>query len=148
MPRAPQTRSHLPNIDLTAMVDVVFLLIVFFLTTSSLVEQSRTAVELARQEGEELPAPPTPPLLINITAGGSFVVEGEEFTLDSLLVRVAQEETQSKIRNQTLEVTIRADRRAAMQPVNQLATALAERGIKSWRLATQLPGAPVSQGET
>ncbi len=128
------------------MVDVVFLLIVFFLTTSSLVEQSRSAVELARQEGEALAAPTTPPLLINITAGGSFVVEGEEFTLDALLVRVAHEETQSKTRNQTLEITIRADHRAEMKPANRLATALAERGIRSWRLATQLPGAPNSGG--
>lgn len=140
MRRDPQSRSHIPLIDLTPMVDVVFLLIVFFLTTSSLVEQSRTAVELAREPGEDLPTPPTPPLLINITAGGSFVVETDEFTLESLLVKVTQEETESRKRGQTLEVTVRADRRAPMEPVNRLATALAERGIRSWRLATQIPG--------
>ncbi len=146
MRRNAQQRSHLPNIDLTAMVDVVFLLIVFFLTTSSLVEQSRTPLELAEEQGEDLPPPPTPPLLINITAGGSYVVEGDEFSLDSLLVRVAQEDAESKRRNQALEVTVRADHRAAMAPVNQLATALAERGIRSWRLATQLPAAGANGG--
>src|SRR5690606_13099076 len=100
--RAPMTsgarepRSNVPAIDLTAMVDVVFLLIVFFLTTSSLVEQSRTAVELAREQGEDLSTPPVPPLLINITAGGSYIVESQEFMLESLLLRVAEEQSESQ----------------------------------------------------
>ncbi len=144
--RDPSERSNVPAIDLTAMIDVVFLLIIFFLTTSSMVEQARTALELARQQGEELPIPPVPPLLINITAGGSFVVENQDFTIESLLIRVAQEQAESQRRGQPLEITVRADRRAAMEPLNRLAASLAERGIRSWRLATQLPGAPPNTG--
>ena len=41
------------NIDMTPMIDIVFQLLIFFLVTSQMAEQTRTELDLPREKGEE-----------------------------------------------------------------------------------------------
>ncbi|NCO69562.1 MAG: biopolymer transporter ExbD, partial [Acidobacteria bacterium] len=42
-------RAHLPDLDLTAMIDVIFLLIIFFMTTAQFVERARAELDLPKE---------------------------------------------------------------------------------------------------
>ncbi|MEC9372838.1 MAG: biopolymer transporter ExbD, partial [Planctomycetota bacterium] len=49
---APDHRGErIPDIDITAMIDVVFLLIIFFMTTAQFVKMTRAEVDLPRETG-------------------------------------------------------------------------------------------------
>lgn len=72
------------GIDLTPMVDVVFLLLVFFLAATTL---ARDEVELDLRLPEArsgTAAGPGRQLVVNVFADGRLVVDGRELTLEAL----------------------------------------------------------------
>lgn len=124
--------------DITAMIDVVFLLIIFFLTTSSLIQMTRVPLDLPEEAGEgELPEP-VPALVINVRFDGTIVVDSQEVDLDRLLSMVAAELAESR-GTDDLQVLIRADQSASLSHVNGIADGLIDLGVRSWRLATRVP---------
>ena len=64
-----------PDINLTSLIDVVLLLLVFFMVTTSFVRESQIAIRLPDAAGATQ-ATVAPPLEISITAGGSYRVNG------------------------------------------------------------------------
>ncbi len=128
---------------MTALVDVVFLLIIFFLTTSTLVRQTKTDVDLPEQRGlEQADAEEDPGLLvININADGAFIVDGETMTLDRVLAKVRAEADDEPEGASALDTLLRADANAPSENVNALAAGLIDIGVRSWRLATRPPSA-------
>jgi biopolymer transport protein ExbD len=133
---APRSRVSAP--DITAMVDVVFLLIIFFLTTSSLAQMTRAKLELTEARGEDAAQLATPGLVVNITAEGEYLVDnstvGIERLSQMLRAEVAREGLAANV-----EVLIRADRNAPLAHVNDVAEQLIDLGVVSWRLATEIP---------
>lgn len=133
--------------DITAMVDVVFLLIIFFLTTSTLVERARAPVELPQEEGEEQTQRESEGIVINITAEGEVVVDQQTLSEEELLTKI-DEEVAKRGDGDELEVLIRADKASALLHLNELAQQLMDRGVRGWRLATEVPrGASGTGGE-
>jgi biopolymer transport protein ExbD len=122
--------------DLTAMVDVVFLLIIFFLTTSSLVELTRERVDLPIEEGEEIETERAGTVVVNVTQEGRIVVEGEALTRAQLLDKIAHE---LRAGGGDFDLLIRADEAASLSVVNAIAEGVAELGVRGWRLATEVP---------
>lgn len=137
-------RPHILHIELTAMIDVIFLLIIFFMTTAQFVQRSRAEVELPQESGQDERQTETPPLVINVLADGPnpyIVGDGRAMNLDILLdmvdrevARLAREEKRSP---DDMEITIRADRRGMSRAINELASELRDRGITHWRLAVE-----------
>lgn len=140
------TRERLVAPDLTAMVDVVFLLIIFFVTTSSFVKMTRAELQLTEAPGDEGPDSATPGLVINIEADGNYVVDGEDITFERLMVMISVEIDKVGGDAQSLDVVVRADRGAGLIHVNRLAQGMIDRGVRSWRLATQVPPGASAQG--
>jgi biopolymer transport protein ExbD len=124
--------------ELTPLVDVVFLLIVFFLTTSSLVELTKADVELPVESGEDDRSAQTPGLIINITEEGTYIVDNLDVSLQTLLAMVAVEIDKSGGSEQ-VDVLVRADKRADLLHVNALAEGLIGLDLSRWRLATEVP---------
>ena len=124
-------------IDLTAMVDVVFLLIIFFLTTTSLIEKTRVQLDLPQEQGREEGATSLPSLVVNVTIQGEYIVEGQRVSEAQLFGIVDRILTEVDTPAQ-LDLLIRADRGAALIHVNRLATGLRTRGIETWRFATEV----------
>ena len=125
--------------DITSMIDVVFLLIIFFLTTSSLVQMTRVPLDLPEEEGQAVEDSESPGLVINIEADGRIVVDSAEVDVARVLAMVGVEIERSGGVDD-LDVLLRADQAASLGHVNEIAQGMIDLGVKSWRLATHVPG--------
>ena len=124
------------ELNMTPMIDVVFLLIIFFLVSSHLVQQD------TQMEAEELNLPsadsgqPTEEdqvrrVVINVLpaeSGGRFVVGGRPMTSGELSDLIAY----GKRADRQLEVRIRADRTVPYRVVEPLMVTCAEAGV--WKV--------------
>ncbi|MEM1165168.1 MAG: biopolymer transporter ExbD [Planctomycetota bacterium] len=140
----PHTRPRTAPPDITAMVDVVFLLIIFFLTTLSMEELERDRLDLPRQSGERESVELPPGIVINIRSDATIVVESRVLTLAETLSMISATIDETPGGAVALEVLVRPDRSAPLAAVNNLARGLVDRGVQRWRIATN----PVSTGAT
>lgn len=123
--------------DLTAMVDVVLLLIIFFAFTAQFNKTMATPVDLPRQKAEPTPENSSLQLItIDLTRGGVYRVSGRDVPLDVLTQMVAADVHRTGDA-QRLEVVVRADRQASAGALNALAAQLTRVGVRTWKLATE-----------
>jgi biopolymer transport protein ExbD len=113
---------------MTPMIDVVFLLIIFFLVSSHLARQE-TQLELdlpQASSGEQAAATTAPLVVINVTEFGEFMLAGRQVTAEQL-----QQQLRNRIRKvgPGLEVRIRSDRNIAFAKVRPIMLACAKVGI-------------------
>ena len=99
------------------MIDIVFLLIIFFMTVSQVSEVNRERLELAQQQGSQDQNPAM--LTINFTAEGEIVVGGAVYDLSELIALVAEELTRLGDDPTRLTVVLRADRRVTSGVVSR-----------------------------
>lgn len=126
-------------VDLTSMVDLVFLLIIFFLTTSTFIEQGKAQLELPKQKGENLQERTPSGIIINISRNGTYIVSGEYLSLDALIAKIAAELADVGGDPSRLDLVLRADRNASLTHMNRLARRLIEMNVRQWKLATVVP---------
>ncbi len=84
MPLKPQTAEE-PGLNLTPMIDIVFLLIIFFMVGARFTEEdTEYEVELPTvSEAQPLTSLPDE-LVINIMLDGKVIVKGKELTMEEL----------------------------------------------------------------
>lgn len=124
----PRRLPEEPNVNLISLVDVVLLLIIFFVLTTSFVRQSELAVHLP--EASTAPAAPAeaPQIEITVTERGVFYVNGRALvdnrpeTLTAAIVRLRPD-------TDLRDVTISADARAAHQDVVTAMEVLGKLGV-------------------
>ncbi|HBS28155.1 MAG TPA: hypothetical protein DEB06_01600 [Phycisphaerales bacterium] len=136
--RSPADRPRVAPIDLTSMVDMVFLLIIFFLTTSSFIEKTKADVELPREKGESVQEVARGAVIVNISRNGTYIVSGEYLSLDGIASRVQREAAAGRAVTD-LDIVVRADRLAPLTHLNALARRLSDLGVVRWRLSTVVP---------
>jgi biopolymer transport protein ExbD len=133
--------DRLMTIDLTPLIDVVFLLIIFFMTTAQFARLTRSPVELPLEPGERQTQPEEAGLVVNLTDSGQIVVASQTIGLQEL-GRIVREEvrltTEDPLRARVL---IRADRNADARLLNQVVALLQGMGIGAARLGTEVPRA-------
>lgn len=136
----PTHRERQMQVDITSMIDVVFLLIVFFMATAQFVRTSRAEVDLPREMGEQDEQPDEAGLVINIDAEGRIVVNDRVVTLDTLAEQV-REQVRDTADGQPegVKLLIRADRTAGAGSLNAVVRRLEELGVGAGRLATAPP---------
>ena len=114
--------------NMTPMIDVVFLLIIFFLVASHLSDQdSQIDMELADARsavGNEIN--PTGRLTINIPDDDRVLFEGEQITNEQLRNLIGQAIASGR---EDVEIRIRADRRVSYSTVSPVLNSCAESGI-------------------
>ncbi|QDU54539.1 ExbD/TolR family protein [Aeoliella mucimassa] len=116
------------SMNMTPMIDVVFLLIIFFLVSSHLAQQE-TQMELdlpTASTGDESVETHTERITINLKADGTVLLGASEATLAELDTRLAYERGQA---GRPLEVRIRADQGIAFGEVKPVLVACAKAGI-------------------
>ncbi len=124
--------SHLHRGDvafnMTPMIDVVFLLIIFFLVSSHLAKQeAQMELPLPVAESGDLPAPaPSRRLTLNVLASGELRLSGRVIEPDQLQSRLAEARGRA---GQGFEVRIRSDRNVPYRHVEPLMLACARVGI-------------------
>ncbi|MFQ5654924.1 MAG: ExbD/TolR family protein [Planctomycetota bacterium] len=108
------------SLELTPMIDVVFLLIIFFLVATTFHQLEREmAVKVPESDTGRSGQGEAEPIVINILKDGRLVVAGETMTLErlqALLVRRAAEVTEPR-------ALIRADGELPFQRIVDVASA-------------------------
>src|SRR3990172_8941014 len=78
-----------PQLNLTSLIDVVFLLIIFFMVTTSFDEMERSigvAVPEVERAGDT--TPPLGPMVVSVFADGRVDLDGQPVTLEELTTRL------------------------------------------------------------
>ncbi len=128
------------DLDLTPMIDVVFLLLIFFMTTTQFARMSRAEIDLPQEPGEREQSLAEPgEVVINVTRSGEIIVDERSLTHDQLLRMVAADMKSIGGDAASIRLTIRAHRGAPASIVNRIAADLARIGVRDWRLATEVP---------
>jgi len=136
--RRPEAR--LLAIEITPMIDVVFLLIIFFMTTAQYARISRADLELPREPGEQEERSDEAGLVVNLLEDGSLVIQQTTVTLEELDAAIraaAARETGGSIAD--VRLMLRADRRADAGRLNAVLDHLSALGVRSTRMATEVP---------
>ncbi|MFB3063506.1 MAG: ExbD/TolR family protein [Gammaproteobacteria bacterium] len=124
-----------PEVNLTSLIDVVLLLLVFFMVSTSFVRQAQLKVRLPEASSVVEPAQMMPLLEIIITADGDFWVNDRQLiNNDPKTLRIALADVAGEDRD--LAVTIRADARSTHQDVVTAMDVVARLGFSQVNIAT------------
>lgn len=128
------------SIEITPMIDVVFLLIIFFMTTARFALETRADLDLPRERGEQQETAEEAGIIINIDDKGAIIIDQQIVTLEALERIVMAEANRLPGRNaQRLKLLIRADRGGNSARLNEVITRLQRAGVGAARLATEVP---------
>lgn len=130
-------RRHETTMDMTPMIDIVFQLLIFFLTVNQVAHVSNEPLELPRLQGSQDSSGAT--LTVNINAAEELIVTGARRTLGEVSQLVAGLVTQYDRDPSRVVVVLRVDRRAASHSVNQLVEQLKTLGISRIRIGVEVP---------
>ena len=129
----PQRRED-PEINLTPLIDVVFLLLIFFMVSTTFDQQARLKIELPEASAEPATAPDEI-LEIAINEAGDFFVNEQKVVnrKPETLKKAIQETLGKKTR---MPVIIRADGRTPHQSVVTAMDTASQLGLLELSLAT------------
>lgn len=116
------------GINMTPMIDVVFLLIIFFLVSSHLAKQE-TQVDLdlpAAKSGTDLDEAQRPRVTVNVLPDGTLLLSGTRVSPPELESRLGYERQRA---GDDLEVRVRGDRSVAYRFIEPVLLASTRAGI-------------------
>jgi biopolymer transport protein ExbD len=128
------TRRDEPELNLTSLIDIVLLLVIFFMLATTFVTEGRLRVVLPQASAGPVETA-QPAIVITITEQGSYrvneraLVNNSRDTLRASLRKVAGDDTNRP-------VTIRADARATHQSVVTAMDVAARLGFTQVNIAT------------
>ena len=105
-----------PEVNLTSLIDVVLLLLIFFMVSTSFVKQSQIAIRLPQSDSAAVVEEVPEQINIMITATGTYLINGRE------LINNRPETIRNALRkvsagNSNLPMTVSADANAKHQYV-------------------------------
>jgi biopolymer transport protein ExbD len=130
----PKTDEE-PEMNLTSLIDVVLLLLIFFMVSTTFVDESRIKLQLPQASNEPAADQKKDPIEVAVTASGEYRVNGQVLintspaTLSAAVSKLAGE-------RRDLPVTIRADARSTHQSVVTAMDVLGRLGFKAISIAT------------
>jgi len=130
----PRTHED-PEINVVSLIDVVLLLLVFFILSSRFSDEGRLRVHLPHASAVPIEKASGDPLVISVTPQGSYLVNQRELinsspeTLRAALLKEAGT-------NRAIRVTLRADAHATHQAVITAMDVLGRLGFSEVNIAT------------
>ena len=124
-----------PEINVVSLIDVVLLLVVFFILSSRFSDEGRLRVHLPQASAVPNEKAGAEPLVVSVTPQGSYLVNQRELinsspeTLRAALLKEAGT-------NRTMRVTLRADAHATHQAVITAMDVLGRLGFSEVNIAT------------
>ncbi len=127
--------NALSSLSLTPLIDVVFLLLVFFLVTTRFAQEDYEldVVLPAASEAQPLIAEPKE-LFVNIDQQGDYYVDGRVVTRDEVEEILRQSVTNNPVHQ---SVVIRADKRVQFDYVVAVMNLCNRTGIRDYSVTTQ-----------
>lgn len=127
--------SALNNLSLTPLIDIVFLLLIFFLVATRFAEEERELEVLLPDASEAQPLTSKPrELFVNIDDRGRYYVTGKILTLEQLHPVLEAVYVNNPDR---ASVVIRADKRVPFERVVGAINACKKAKIRDYRITTK-----------
>ena len=124
-----------PTLNMTPMIDILFLLIIFFMVGTKFTEIERK-IDLEVPEVSDTQTPETPPQhkIINVFRDGSVTLDEEQMDLKQLESRLASLRQQSS----SLSVIIRGDAEGAFQNVASVLSVCRQAGVSDLGVSVRM----------
>lgn len=127
--------TALSSLSLTPLIDVVFLLLIFFLVATRFAEEERELEVVLPEASEAQPLVAKPKeLFINVTAGGQYYVNGKVLDSAGLEAALMQAWANNPGRQQ---VIIRADEESKTKHIAEVMNLCNKANIRNYTLATE-----------
>lgn len=133
----PRRTVEDPAINLTPLIDVVFLLLIFFMVTTTFTRESRLTVDLPEASAQPAPST-TEPVEIVVSQSGRYTVNGTVLADNqgSTLIRELLAATAGE---RSVPVLLVADAEATHQAVVTAMDAIGQAGFSRLSIATRQP---------
>jgi biopolymer transport protein ExbD len=138
-------RRPYPDINLTPLIDVVFLLLIFFMVSTTFKDEARLGVQLPQAEGEEAPAEEPEQIRILIDRSGNFFVD-DRAVVDRSPLTLVRALNGALGERGGLPVLIQADAMTPHQAVMTALDAAAEVGLRRVAFAATRSGSDTGAG--
>lgn len=129
-------RKEALAVNLTPLIDVVFLLLIFFMVSTSFTDLSELVVNLPEADGEQRQAE-TKGLELVITSSEEMFLNGVPFPADEKNLRLILVEKAGSRRDIPISIIADADTRHAMVVMSM--DAVSQLGFKQLSIGTQKP---------
>ena len=142
-------KSHhdeMPQLNLTSMIDVLFLLIIFFMLATRFADMERDlAVQVPRVGAHGAPAAMPARHVINVYRDGHLALDGKRVTAEELTAAL----TAARRTHQDVGAIVRGDGNGAFQNVATVLNACRRAGISDLGISVSLAqGEPAAGGTT
>ena len=127
------TRTPDVSLNITPLIDIVFLLLIFFMLTAFFIQPEGLSIKLPTAGGD--PVDVKDELVVVIKAKGHILVADRILDLDrleELVIKAIQ-------KNPDLAVVVKADKRATMQMAVSVMERCKRAGVKRLIIATESP---------
>lgn len=132
-----QSSGEDPEVNVTPLIDVVFILLIFFMVSTTFLKESEIKIELPEASGEPLEEHKEQ-LEIVIDAEGHYFIDEQQVVNTEL--ETLKKAIQKYLGDQTeLPVIIRADRTTPYEAVVRAMDATSQMGLLNMSLATSQP---------
>ena len=121
--------------NMTPMIDIVFLLIIFYISVYQITRVSEERLQLSKQTGTEDKEQTR--ITINILEDGAIRIQGDDVSLAETVLLVGEELAELNNETSLLTIMIRADRRGDSFTVNELVRQFSQLGITQIRIAVE-----------
>ncbi len=119
-------------VDMAPMIDLVFLLLIFFMVASVVTELDKVEVDIPKSEHAKVPEDTKGRMMLSIDANGQIYDGTTPVTINELKPRIVEELDM----NPDLRILIRADRRVEYKTCKDLMIACADVGATDLIYAT------------
>ena len=137
--KSARSRVNVPEIDMTPMIDIVFLLIIFFMVAAQFARESNVELNLPAEQGEQDNEHDPSKLVLNILPSGEIILDNTSGAVDltelEFLVKAVIAEDGTTWQN----ITIRADEDSSTKVLNDVLVILNKQGLSATRIATVRP---------
>lgn len=121
------------------MIDIIFLLIIFFMVAAQFAREARVDLNLPTEQGEQDVDQDPSKLILNILPNGDIVLDNASLPISlselELLVKDAIKSDGATWQN----FTIRADEDSSTRVLNEVLVVLNQQGLSATRIATEQP---------
>lgn len=125
------------ELNITPLIDIVFLLLIFFMVSTTFQTESQLRVQLPEASDDQAPDP-RDPLELVVSAEGQYAVGGRELSDNQIetLIRALRDIAGD---DRERPLVIRADARAPHQAVVRAMDASSRVGLRNLSIATSRP---------
>jgi len=137
--KGSNSRVIIPIVDMTPMIDIVFLLIIFFMVAAQFAQQAHVNLNLPNEVGEQKEGKTKNTLVINILDDGSIVVDNSQGAISIEDIDDIVGEAVNIEGVLWKNITIRADENAQTGVLNEVLVILSKHGLSATNIATESP---------